>query len=259
MVHTQATVIQIEDIAQGIYRLRLLAQEITAQGVLPGQFVHIRLPGATRHLLRRPISVMRVLPEAGEIELVIQQAGDGTRALRGLCPGDALDLIGPLGRGFDVGEAKRILFVGGGVGVAPIRFALDAFAEGRQVSAFYGFRSAAHAYGLDDAPCAVRIATDDGSLGEHALVTDLVKGAMDAEEPPELILACGPSPMLRTLQKMALRARIPCQISLEEYMACGMGACLVCSCKIRAKIGTEYRRVCVDGPVFDAREVCFDD
>jgi dihydroorotate dehydrogenase electron transfer subunit len=257
VVQVQAEIRSIEDIAQEIYRLRLRAPEITEGGVHPGQFVHIRVPGDSQRLLRRPISVMAARPGIGAIDLVVQQAGEGTRRLRSAHVGETLDVLGPIGRGFDAGQARRVFFVGGGVGVAPIRFAMEAFAADRQCTAFFGFRSAAHAYGLADAPCEVRAATDDGSLGAHALITDLLKAAIEAE-PPDLILACGPAQMLRTLQNMALRERIACQLSLEEYMACGIGACLVCSCKMRVRSGTEYRRVCVDGPVFDAREVCFD-
>ncbi len=264
MVHEQVKILAVEDIAKDIYRLRLGAPNIVAQGVLPGQFVHIRIPGATQHLLRRPISVMAVRPELGQLDLVIQKAGEGTRMLRSVQEGEELSVLGPLGVPFDARGAKRIYFVGGGVGVAPVRCAMDAFVRpgnegdiGSQHMAFFGFRSAAHAYGHEDAPCEVRISTDDGSLGEHALVTDLLRDAID-EQAPDLIIACGPTPMLRTIQNVAMRQHIPCLISLEEFMACGMGACLVCSCKVRAHSGSEYRRVCVDGPVFDAKEVCFD-
>lgn len=258
MIHEQVKVLAAEEIARDIHRLGLFAPEIVAQGVRPGQFVHIGVPGATKHLLRRPISVMAVHLGQSRIDLVIQKAGEGTRILSTLEPGQELSVLGPLGVPFDPRGAKRIYFVGGGVGVAPVRCAMDAFVgQGCEAVAFFGFRSAEHAYGLEDAPCPVRVSTDDGSLGEHALVTDLVQDAIE-EQAPDLIVACGPVPMLRTLQTMTVRQHIACQISLEEYMACGMGACLVCSCKIRARHGTEYRRVCVDGPVFDAKEVCFD-
>lgn len=258
MVHEQVRILAVEDIAQDIYRLRISAPDIVAQGIKPGQFVHVRLPVAMQHLLRRPISVMSVRPEQGEFDLVIQKAGEGTRLLRSVRPDDELSILGPLGKPFDAKGAKRIFFVGGGVGVAPVRCAMEAFArDGCQGTAFFGFRSAKHAYALEDAPCEVRISTDDGSMGRHAFVTDLMQEAIETQ-PPDLIIACGPTPMLRTVQNLATRQHIPCQISLEEYMACGMGACLVCSCKIRAFNGMEYRRVCVDGPVFDAKEVCFD-
>ena len=257
MVHEVARVARIEDIARGIYLLRLHVPAIVGQGVAPGQFVHIQLPGATQHLLRRPISVMTVAPETGEMDLAIQEVGAGTRLLHGLKAGDTLNVLGPLGRGFIVGGQRRVFFVGGGVGVAPIRCAVNAFAPGRDAHAFLGFRSAAHAYALEGMPCPAHITTDDGSLGEHALVTDVLQNAIE-EAKPELILACGPTPMLRTVQHIALRQGLPCQLSLEEHMACGVGACLVCTCKVRVLHGTEHRRVCVDGPVFDAKEVCFD-
>ena len=258
MVEELVTVLAAEDVAKDIHRLCLHAPQIVRQGVRPGQFVHIRLPGDTPRLLRRPISVMAARPANDAVELAIQVAGEGTRALRGARPGDKLSVLGPLGKPFDPHGAKRIFFVGGGIGAAPIRCAMDAFAgQAEEAIAFFGFRGAAYAYGLEDAPCEVRVSTDDGTLGRHAKVTLLLQEAIE-QEPPDLVMACGPLPMLRTLQNMTMRQRIACQLSLEEYMACGLGACLACSCKARVCHGTEYRRVCVDGPVFDAREVCFD-
>jgi len=258
MIEEQATVLAAEDIAKDIYRLRLHAPHIVTQGVRPGQFVHVRVPGNTTHLLRRPISVMAARPESGTVELAIQIAGEGTRLLRLVRPNDRLSVLGPLGKPFEPRGAKRIFFVGGGIGAAPIRCAMDAFAgEAEEAIAFFGFRGAEYAYGLENVPCEVRVSTDDGTMGRHTKVTCLLQEAID-EQPPDLILACGPAPMLRTLQNMTLRLRINCQLSLEEHMACGLGACLVCSCKARVRNGTQYHRVCVDGPVFDAREVCLD-
>jgi len=258
MVEEQVAALAAEDIAKDIYRLRLHAPQIIAKGARPGQFVHIRMPGNTPHPLRRPISIMAAKPETDALELAIQMAGSGTRTLRSVRPGDTLGVLGPLGVPFDPRGAKRIFFVGGGIGVAPIRNAVDAFAgQAESAVAFFGFRGAEYAYGLEGAPCETRVSTDDGTLGRHAKVTCLLQEAID-EEPPDLIMACGPAPMLRTLQNMALRLRIACQISLEEYMACGLGACLSCSCKARVRGGAAYRRVCVDGPVFDAWEVCLD-
>ncbi|MDR3050305.1 MAG: dihydroorotate dehydrogenase electron transfer subunit [Oscillospiraceae bacterium] len=259
MQHTMARVAGVDAIARGIYLLRLHAPDLLAQGISPGQFVHIRLPGAgQQRLLRRPISVMAARPQEGVLDLAIQTVGPGTLALCGARPGDTLAVLGPLGRGFDAGQAQRIFFVGGGVGVAPIRFAMDAFAPGRRCAAFFGFRGAAFAYGIQQAPCPVQVTTDDGGLGARGQVSDLLRAAIE-EEPPDLILACGPTPMLRTVQRLAVPEKIPCQLSLEEYMACGLGACLVCACKTRAMDGQgAYRRVCVDGPVFPAEEVCFD-
>ena len=258
MVEEQVTVLAAEDIAKDIYRLCLHAPQIVAQGVRPGQFVHIRVPGDTPRLLRRPISVMAARPESETVELAIQVAGEGTRMLRAVRRGDRLSVLGPLGTPFDPRGAKRLFFVGGGIGAAPIRCAMDAFAgQAEKAVAFFGFRGAAYAYGLEDAPCEVRVSTDDGTMGRQGKVTLLLQAAID-EEPPDLVMACGPTPMLRTLQNMTMRQRIACQISLEEYMACGLGACLTCSCKARANSGAAYRRVCADGPVFDAREVCLD-
>lgn len=255
-MHTaNALVLDVEDIAEGIFLLRLFEPRMADQ-IMPGQFVHIRVPDQS-HVLRRPISIMKVEPDAGAFSMAIQIKGEGTKKLRQVKKGERLDVLGPLGRGFDAEGVKSIYFVGGGVGVAPVRSAMDAFA-GHDSRAFFGYRSKAHIYALEGAPCAVDVVTDDGSMGEKALVTAPLARAI-AERKPELIMACGPTPMLRAIQKIALDQDIPCQISLEEHMGCGIGACLTCTCKIKVKDGEAYKRVCIDGPVFTAEEVCFFD
>ena len=166
-------------------------------------------------------------------------------------------MLGPLGRGFEAEGEKTIYFIGGGVGVAPVRCAMDAFAT-KESRAFFGYRTKNHVYGLDSLPCEADVVTDDGSMGEKALVTAPLLRAIEQKR-PELMMACGPTPMLRAVQQIALERDIPCLLSLEEHMGCGIGACLGCTCKVKVKDGEEYKRVCMDGPVFTAREVCFFD
>lgn len=255
MEQTMARVLRVEDVAQDIFLLKLEAPGV-AKDAKPGQFVHIAVPGADGHILRRPISLMGF--DDRTLTMAIQVKGEGTRRLRGLRPGDEADVLGPIGRGFELRGAKRAFFVGGGVGVAPVHGALDAFRQECACEAFFGYRSAAFAYGLDGLECPAHVVTDDGTLGERALVTAPLRRAIEAGA-PDVIFACGPTPMLRAVQRIALEREIPCQISLEERMGCGLGACLVCNCKVRAANGFDYKRVCVDGPVFDAREVLFDD
>ncbi len=254
MIDAACGVLESAPIAEGLHRLTLAAPEIAAQAA-PGQFVHLLVPDGA-HILRRPISLMAFDAHAGTITLGIQPKGEGTRLLCAAKPGDTLRALGPLGRGFDAKGAACVYFVGGGLGVAPVCCAMDAFATA-QSRAFFGFRSAANAYGMTQAPCPVTAVTDDGTLGARALVTVPLEAAI-AQRRPDVILACGPLPMLRAVRRLALAAGLPCQLSLEERMGCGVGACLGCSVKVTTPEGETYARVCRDGPVFDAREVCLD-
>lgn len=254
MFETSAALLSRDLLAENLWRLILKAPEIAACA-RPGQFVHALVPGGG-HILRRPISLMAFDPAAGTLTLAVQPKGEGTRRLCGAQPGERIQLLGPLGNGFDAKGAKSVYFVGGGVGVAPLCAAMDAFA-GDGSRAFFGFRSKTYAYGMTQAPCPVTAVTDDGSLGERALVVKPLERAID-EKKPELIMACGPAPMLRAVQKLALDRGIPCQLSLEQRMACGIGACLGCSVKCPEEGGFAYKRVCRDGPVFGAEEVSLD-
>lgn len=149
--------------------------------------------------------------------------------------------------------------MGGGIGVAPLRFAMEAFADAR-CRAVFGFRSRDLLYAVEACErtgVPVTVCTDDGSAGVHGLVTGpleemLRRGEVDG------VMACGPTPMLRAVQALALQYGVPAQLSLEEHMGCGIGACLTCNCKVKAKDGEfGYKRVCADGPVFPAEEVVF--
>lgn len=250
-----ARVLSCAPLAAGLTRLVLEAPEIAA-GAQPGQFVQMLVPDGA-HVLRRPISLMAFDRNAGTLTLAIQPKGRGTQMICGLKTGDSVRVLGPLGTGFDAKNARTVYFVGGGVGVAPICCAMDAFAT-KSSHAFFGFRGASHAYGMTQAPCAVTAVSDDGTLGERALVTEPLAAAIEARR-PDMIMACGPKPMLAAVRGIALERGIPCQLSLEERMGCGIGACLGCNVKISLPDGGwTYRRVCKDGPVFDAEEVAMD-
>ncbi len=220
----------------------------------PGQFVHIRCGADT--LLRRPISICK---QVGSIyTLVLEEKGAGTRYLAGRRPGDVLDMLGPLGRGFDLSHRGPVILVGGGIGVPPLLYAaMAAFSE---KTAVLGFRSKDQVILEDDfrQVCDnVYITTDDGSYGEHGLVSDVLARLL-AEKPDALVLSCGPKPMLRAVAGLCMGKNIPCQVSLEERMGCGIGACLVCACKVKKPDGIGYGHVCKDGPVFWAEEVVWD-
>lgn len=241
-------------IAEGFYDLILSAEDIAREAKC-GQFVHIACTGKT---LRRPISICEINQAEGTIRLVYEIRGEGTRWLSGCKAGELLDILGPLGNGFTVpSTAKYPVFVGGGLGVPPLLEAAKGSAEKSTV--LLGFRSRQVMILQQDFErigAEVQLATDDGSAGYHGLVTDLLQQKIDQKK-CDYIAACGPVPMLRAVAQAAEKAGISCEISLEERMGCGVGACLVCACKIRRSGQEEYLRVCKDGPVFDAKESVF--
>jgi dihydroorotate dehydrogenase electron transfer subunit len=238
---------------------------------LPGQFVMIRESPATREpLLARPLSVFgfKRYEDHGVLELLIRVCGKGTTLLSRMKPGEELAVLGPLGRGFTLPSGiRQALFIAGGVGVAPLAYLLRsgllAAEAGNELrNNFYlGARSAELLTGLERLRdfCELGICTDDGSRGYHGPVTAMLERDIDRYDAGETVIyACGPIPMIRALMTLLGNHPIPCQVSLEERMACGLGACLGCALTVRGATGKrEYRRVCKDGPVFDLREVLF--
>ncbi len=231
---------------------------LEAGDMLPetGQFLQIRC-GHSR-LLRRPISVCDWQEDRPEnlLRIVFEVRGEGTEWLSRRQEGDVLDVLGPLGHGFETERGGRYLLVGGGIGVPPLlgcaRYA------GGGCTAVLGFRDASHAMLLDDFRQACRdvvVTTDDGSLGRHGFVDAAVREILEKGNNFTDILACGPKPMLRSVAKAAAEFGVACRVSMEERMGCGVGACLVCACDMAD--GTR-KHVCKDGPVFDAGEVDWD-
>ena len=220
--------------------------------IRPGQFVHVKCGDGL--LLRRPISISEWTESGGgTITIVFEVRGEGTAWLaeRGL--GDTLDVLGPLGNGFQIEREDRCLLVGGGIGVPPMLGCAQT--SGGSATAILGFRSKERAILLNrfEQECAdVLVATDDGSLGYHGFVDALVRQELEKERRYKAVLACGPKPMLRNVAKAAEEFGVPCRVSMEERMGCGIGACLVCACDM--KDGSR-KHVCKDGPVFNAEEV----
>ncbi|MDL2288667.1 dihydroorotate dehydrogenase electron transfer subunit [Oscillospiraceae bacterium OttesenSCG-928-F05] len=205
--------------------------------------------------LRRPISICDA--EGDILRLVVDRRGGGTEWLCARKPGDALDILGPLGRGFTP-QSGPLLLVGGGIGTPPLLYA--AKAHGTEARAILGFRSAEAVMLEADfrALCAdVCVTTDDGSYGRRGFVDAAAKEAI-AVERPAAVFACGPEAMLKALQRLCREEDIPLYLSLEERMGCGVGACLVCACKTRREGKEHYSHVCKDGPVFSGEEVCFE-
>jgi dihydroorotate dehydrogenase electron transfer subunit len=242
-------------VATGVGLLALHAPRVAAR-VEPGQFVHLRIARDSSFLLRRPFSVHRAQGE--RIEILYQVLGEGTRALAARVPGEEMDAIGPLGRGWWLPDgAAHALLVAGGLGAAPLGMLVARLAErGVAASVALGAPTAERLMARDLFEGHARrvvCATEDGSTGERGLVT-VPAARLLAEDRPDIVYVCGPEAMSRAVARMALDAGVPCQVSLERLMACGIGACL--SCVVATRSG--QKRACCDGPVFDAEEVLWD-
>ena len=242
-------VIKNEEIATGIFDLWVENPTLSSIAK-PGQFAHILVPGKT---LRRPISICDA--DKSCLRLVYQVKGEGTEILSRINEGEYLDIIAPLGNGFDIKEDKKYCFIGGGIGVPPMLYASKMKEKPVVITGFRNKDLVILQSDFRKDNCELYLTTDDGTAGEKAFVTDGLKRKLnDIDE----VCACGPSPMLKAIAEICNDANVPCQISLEERMGCGIGACLVCACAVRKNDGTEdYVHVCKDGPVFDSKEVIF--
>ncbi len=225
----------------------LLENKELAEEAMPGQFVHINI-GSEAHILRRPISVCDAYENITRI--VFEIKGEGTKILAEKKEGEMLDLIGPLGNGFTVKPGQRAVVIGGGLGSFPLLYLAKKLDNPK---IFLGFRNKDMVCLEDDfKKCGeVQIATDDGSYGYHGFAIDLAREALDG---CDIIYACGPTPMLKAVKAMGEEKGIKTEISMEQRMGCGVGACLVCVCKTQSG----YDKVCQKGPVFDAKEVIFE-
>ena len=251
MIKELATVLSQESIAAGIYSLVLRVS--FAEEVLPGQFVSLYSRDASR-LLPRPISICESSSEEGTIRLVYRIAGAGTSEFSKLIAGEKIEVLGPLGNGFPVKEyaESRVLLVGGGIGIPPL---LSCARKLTDKTFAVGYRSETYLLADLESEATVLVATEDGSLGTPGNVLDAIKA--DGVK-ADVIFSCGPKPMLRALKAYAAEVGIPCYVSMEERMACGIGACLACVCKTTGIDGHSHvhnTRICKDGPVFLAEEV----
>ncbi|MHB9093443.1 MAG: dihydroorotate dehydrogenase electron transfer subunit [Eubacteriales bacterium] len=249
------------------FLMRVLAPELTKKAK-PGQFVHVRCNGVQDPLLRRPISLHGIDYEHGTVSLLYQVVGRGTQLLSEMRVGEEIDIMGPLGKGFSIPDrVEQVLVIGGGIGVAPLFPLVQALKRYNiNQTILLGARSVEYLIGTDQLASLglkVEAATDDGSHGYKGFVTDLMEKHIKLAK-PDYFFACGPNPMLKQLVMVADKFGMAGQISLEERMGCGVGACLACVCKTVAggkdkTVDFEYRKVCTEGPVFKANEVIFDD
>ncbi|MGN0485328.1 MAG: dihydroorotate dehydrogenase electron transfer subunit [Lachnospiraceae bacterium] len=251
-VKEQGIIIRQEEIADDVYSMWLRADQIAAHAKA-GQFVSVYSREGSR-LLPRPISICEIDPADGAFRLVYRVVGKGTEEFSHLHTGTHLNLVGPLGNGFPKKEKKAFL-IGGGIGIPPmLQLAKDLNCE-KQI--ILGYKDELFLYDEFKKQGSVYVATEDGSFGTEGNVLDAIReNGLDAE----IIYACGPMPMLRALKEYAAKKNIECWISLEEKMACGIGACLGCVCQSKNKdahSNVKNKRICKDGPVFRAEEVEF--
>jgi dihydroorotate dehydrogenase electron transfer subunit len=248
--------------AAGIFLLDLESPEL-AEKCSPGQFVHLRTAAGWDPLWRRPFSIHRVSKDMRHVRILYRRVGKGTSRMASLKTGDTVNLLGPLGKPFDLATgAETALIVAGGLGIAPVMFLTDRLAAsaGKTVL-LWGVRHSGELFGLDEwKKKGVRIltATEDGSAGFRGRATDLLAAFLSEERPggPVTGFACGPAPMLENMQATARSSGFRWQASLEERMACGAGVCQGCAVRIRNE---GYRMVCSDGPVFELGEIAFHD
>lgn len=240
------------------YRLTFAAPRISPL-VEPGQFVHLQVPDHPHLTLRRPFSIFDADAAAGTLTLVYKNVGAGTQAMTTLRPGAKVSLLGPLGHGFPPPpDGARVLIVGGGYGCAAT-YLIAKRCPGRGVT-MLGGRSAIDILVQEEFAAtgyAVRISTNDGTLGQRGLVTALLAAELDALTQPPAIYACGPNAMLRAVSDLCLPRGYDAFLSLDMNMGCGVGACFTCVVKLKADNadGWEYVRSCKDGPVFPASRI----
>jgi len=297
-VQGRATVLVHKRVAKDHYLMRLNSP-LVARRALPGQFVHVRCALADHPLLRRPFSLLDADPGKGTIDFLYKVVGLGTQVLAQVSAGDRVDILGPLGRPFEIpGDLRTAYFVGGGVGIPPLFLLAKHLLKKKNkgtlhkgtlfpggdsplrtvplspngaspiVHAFLGARKKEWVICISDflrLGIPVQVATDDGSLGYHGSVVDLLRRFLRKEKRnssggngsgSEILYICGPTPMMAAAAELARQERLPAQVSLEERMGCAMGCCMGCVVEIAtepANSHKRFQRVCTEGPVFPAQ------
>lgn len=249
-----AVVASQERLSEDIFSMWIEAEEM-AKTCVPGQFIAV-YPKDKSKLLPRPISICEADKEAGKLRIVYRVVGGGTEEFAGYAAGDTIDIMGPVGNGFPLKDKKAFL-IGGGIGIPPmLELAKNLKSQkGCDVTMVLGYRDVLF-LNEEFAPYGdVYVATEDGSAGTKGNVLDAIReNGLEAD----VVYACGPTPMLRALKAYAEEKQMECWLSLEEKMACGIGACLACVCKSKEVDGHSHvhnKRICKDGPVFAAEEV----
>ena len=248
------TVLSQEELTAGIYSMWLQTETIAADAK-PGQFISLYCQDGAR-LLPRPISLCEIDKDGGRLRIVYRVAGKGTKEFSAKKAGDKISVLGPLGNGFplSLAEGKTVFLMGGGIGIPPMLETAKQQDADKKIIVGYRDKNLFLKEELEQAG-ALFIATEDGSIGIKGNVLDAVRGQALAGD---IIFACGPTPMLRAIKAFAQEQKMECYISMEEKMACGVGACLACVCQskdVDAHSHVHNKRICKDGPVFKASEV----
>jgi dihydroorotate dehydrogenase electron transfer subunit len=272
--HEQVTILENTRIARDTFRLRFECPKL-ARHVVPGQFLMLRLAGCDDPLLGRPMALYDTHdgPEGvrTEVEVVYLVVGKMTGLLSQAPSGQKLEVWGPLGNGFAPQGCEHLVMVAGGIGQTPFLALAREHLGGRhyghparkvcpvaRVTLCYGARGKEYLAGIPEferAGMEVLVSTDDGSAGHHGLVTEVAEQVL-ASSPAARVVCCGPERMMEAVAHLAARLRVPCQVSLETPMACGIGICFSCVAKVRDEAGGwDYRRTCVEGPIFDAARI----
>lgn len=262
------TVLSNQEISPGFFRMRVLAPDFGKE-LHPGQFVMVRVQRNPAPFLRRPFCVFRTgalppecdgLPCREYVELLYKVVGQGTAIMAALHGGDRVDILGPLGNGFDLEcGAGDVILVAGGIGVAPLFMTGETLVRDRRVDLLLGARCREEVLAVTEFErqgIETYVSTDDGSLGCKGLVTEVLEQRLE-ERIPAVVMACGPVPMLRKINSICNSYEVPLQVSLEALMGCGVGACLGCVIKGAGHSDQSPRQltVCEDGPVFWSRDV----
>ena len=259
-VQEKAKLIQKIEIIPNIFKFTMEAPKIV-ENAKPGNFIEIRVTDDIEPFLRRPISIYNMKKESGILEIIFQVKGKGTKILAKKQIGEKIDILGPLGYGtFKFESYKNIAIIGGGIGIFPLyELAKQAKQNQINVNMYLGFRNKDLVMlenEFEQVSDKLIISTDDGSYGKNGFAINFLKEDL---ENIDCIFACGPMPMLRAVRSLAIENEIPCQVSLEERMGCGIGVCVGCAVKTAesSKENPQYWGVCKAGPVFDAKLVEF--
>lgn len=248
----KALVVSQECIGTGVYSMVIKTK--AAKEAVAGQFISVYCKDKTK-MLPRPISICQIDKENETLRIVYRVVGGGTEEMSTYQAGDSIDLIGPLGNGFIQREGRKAILIGGGIGIPPMVGLAESLKNIAEVQIVAGYRDELFLTEELENSGKLFIATEDGSTGTKGTVIDAIN---EQAVEGDVIYACGPTPMLKAIKEYALEAGIECQLSLEERMACGIGACLACVCKTKEKdshTNVNSKRICKEGPVFLAQEV----
>lgn len=258
MYNKNTTIIKNDEVMPG-HRLLCMDSPDIARAASPGQFLHVRCSQTLDPLLRRPLSIHYADRERGRVYILYRVAGRGTALLAGMRPGDRLDVMGPLGKGYTLpSPGQSVAVIGGGIGAAPLFFLLGEIkgiysGQMENICVFLGAatQEVLSAPQVSAMGFSVYTATDDGTVGFKGSVIELYKETMGTKK-VDRVYACGPLPMLKSLFPL-VGPNTEAEVSMEEKMGCGVGACLSCVCKVKESGGDGFRygHVCKDGPVFD--------